>query len=57
MDIQHDAEWLIHMVENLLSVTKITGGTTNLKKQDEIIEEIVGEAVGRIFASVFPIPL
>ena len=37
MDIQHDAEWLIHMVENLLSVTKITGGTTNLKKQDEII--------------------
>ena len=42
MDIQHDAEWLIHMVENLLSVTKITGGTTNLKKQDEIIEEIVG---------------
>ena len=40
MDIQHDAEWLIHMVENLLSVTKITGGTTNLKKQDEIIEEI-----------------
>ena len=48
MDIQHDAEWLIHMVENLLSVTKITGGTTNLKKQDEIIEEIVGEAVGRI---------
>ena len=40
MDIQHDAEWLIHMVENLLSVTKITGGATNLKKQDEIIEEI-----------------
>lgn len=47
-DIQHDAEWLVHMVENLLSVTKITGGTTNLKKQDEIIEEVVGEAVGRI---------
>ena len=47
-DIQHDAEWLIHMVENLLSVTKITGGTTNLKKQDEMIEEVVGEAVGRI---------
>jgi len=47
-DIQQDAEWLIHMVENLLSVTRISGGTTNLKKQDEIVEEVVGEAVGRI---------
>ncbi len=47
-EIQHDAEWLIHMVENLLSVTRITGGATNLKKQDEMIEEVVGEAVGRI---------
>ena len=46
--IREDANWLLNMVENLLSVTKITGGATNLKKQDEIIEEIVGEAVGRI---------
>ena len=47
-DIQQDAEWLIHMVENLLSVTKISGGNTSLKKQDEIVEEVVGEAVLRI---------
>lgn len=47
-DIQQDAEWLVHMVENLLSVTRISGGTTNLKKQDEIVEEVVGEAVARI---------
>ncbi|MBR6542300.1 MAG: DUF4118 domain-containing protein [Anaerotignum sp.] len=47
-DIQQDAEWLIHMVENLLSVTRITGGATTLKKQDEIIEEVVSEAVIRI---------
>lgn len=47
-DIQHDAEWLIHMVENLLSVTRITGGTTTLKKQEEIVEEVVSEAVMRI---------
>ena len=46
--ILEDSNWLLNMVENLLSVTKITGGATNLKKQDEIIEEIVGEAVGRI---------
>ena len=47
-DIQQDAEWLIHMVENLLSVTRITGGATTLKKQDEIVEEVVSEAVIRI---------
>ena len=47
-DIQQDAEWLIHMVENLLSVTRITGGTATLKKQDEIVEEVVSEAVMRI---------
>lgn len=47
-DIQQDAEWLIHMVENLLSVTRISGGTTTLKKQDEIVEEVVSEAVLRI---------
>ncbi len=47
-DIQQDAEWLIHMVENLLSVTKISGGNTQLKKQDEIAEEVVAEAVSRI---------
>ena len=34
--------------ENLLSVTRITGGTTTLKKQDEIVEEVVSEAVMRI---------
>lgn len=47
-DIQQDAEWLIHMVENLLSVTRISGGMTKLQKQDEIAEEVVAEAVARI---------
>ena len=35
------------MVENLLSVTKISGNETNLKKQEEIVEEVVSEAVTR----------
>ena len=47
-DIHHDAEWLIQMVENLLSVTKISGDGTSLKKQDEIVEEITGEAAAKI---------
>ncbi len=48
LDIQQDAEWLIHMVENLLSVTRISGGSTQLKKQDEIVEEVVAEAASKI---------
>lgn len=54
-DIHHDAQWLIQMVENLLSVTKISGEGAKLKKQEEVVEEIVAEAVGKIqkrFSSV-----
>lgn len=47
-DIHHDAQWLIQMVENLLSVTKISGEGAKLKKQEEVVEEIVAEAVGKI---------
>lgn len=47
-DIHHDAEWLIQMVENLLSVTKISSEGTKLKKQDEVVEEIVAESVAKI---------
>lgn len=47
-DIHHDAQWLIHMVENLLSITKISGEDAKVKKQDEIVEEIVAESVSRI---------
>ena len=53
-DIHHDAQWLIQMVENLLSVTKISGEGAKLKKQG-VVEEIVAEAVGKIqkrFSSV-----
>ncbi|WP_313528053.1 ATP-binding protein [Anaerotignum sp.] len=47
-DINHDAQWLIHMVENLLSITKISSEDAKVKKQDEIVEEIVAESVSRI---------
>lgn len=48
MGIKEDSQWLIRMVENLLSVTRISGDTTNFKKSPELVEEFVGEAVGRI---------
>ncbi|WP_314060236.1 sensor histidine kinase KdpD [uncultured Vagococcus sp.] len=47
-DIKEDSEWLIRMVENLLSVTRIDEGTMRVKKVPEAVEEIVGAAVSRI---------
>ncbi len=47
-DINQDAQWLIHMVENLLAVTRINGETAKVKKQLEAVEEVVSEAVTRI---------
>lgn len=40
-----DAEWLIRMVENLLSITRMSGDEAKIYKSLEAAEEIVGEAV------------
>lgn len=47
-DIHEEAEWLIRIVENLLTITKISQEPAKLKKSPEAAEEIVAEAVGRI---------
>ncbi|MCL6458263.1 MAG: sensor histidine kinase KdpD [Gorillibacterium sp.] len=47
-DIKEDSQWLIRMVENLLSVTRINEGTMNVTKTPEAVEEIVAEAISRI---------
>jgi two-component system sensor histidine kinase KdpD len=47
-DIRENAQWLIRMVENLLSVTRIVDGTAAIKKTPEIVEEVVAQAVGQI---------
>lgn len=44
-DIKDDADSLIVMVENLLSITRIQDTTIPLKKRDEMLEEVVGTAV------------
>lgn len=49
-----DSQWLIRMVENLLTVTRIDeNGTARLKKQPEIAEEVVETAVAA-FKKRFP---
>lgn len=47
-DTKKDAEWLLKMVENLLSITKMNNEAITLKKQPEAIEEIVAESVAKI---------
>lgn len=55
-DAKLDAEWLLSMVENLLSITRIGGdGTPNLHKELHAAEEVVSEAVGR-FRKQYPQP-
>ena len=46
--IQEDANWLLHMVENLLTVTRIDADTASVVKTEESVEEVVAEAVTRL---------
>ena len=47
-EIREDASWLIRMVENLLSVTRIQDDTKTLNKVPEAAEEIISHAVLRL---------
>lgn len=40
-EVQEDAEWLIRMVENLLSVTRIDGQKVEVVKTPTVLEELV----------------
>lgn len=44
-DMYEDSMWLINLVENLLSVTRIEDGTMKLHFQSEILGDIVEEAL------------
>ncbi|WP_291291385.1 sensor histidine kinase KdpD [Enterococcus sp.] len=52
-DIQSESQWLIRMVENLLSITRINMDTMQVKKTAEPIEEIIG-AVYEHAKKVYP---
>lgn len=43
--IHRDAEWLVRVTENLLSVTRLSGEDVHLKLEDEVLEEIIGSAI------------
>lgn len=44
-EIQKEALWLTRITENILSITKFSGEAVCLKKNEEVVEEIVGSAI------------
>ena len=52
-DIYDDSEWLIQLVENLLSVTRIENGEMQLNKALEDFGDVVDEALKHIDRSSF----
>lgn len=46
-NIYEDSNWLLNMVENLLSVTRIRDGNTQVAKTPEPLEEVIASAVQR----------
>lgn len=47
-DIYDDAMWLINLVENLLSVTRLEEGRLNLNLAAELVDEVVKEALSHV---------
>lgn len=47
-DIFDDAQWLNGLVENLLSITKIAEGSVRLHLSDQIVEDVIAEALRHI---------
>lgn len=56
-EIDREAEWLIRMTENLLTVTKMVGDDAKLKKDDEVLEEIIGSAIVKYRAREGALPV
>ena len=47
-DIYDDSQWLTGLVENLLSITKIADGSVKLHLSDQVLEDIISEALRHI---------
>ena len=51
--IQEDSNWLVHMVENLLSITKLDNGQVELSKKTIVLDELIGDVVHK-FKKQYP---
>ena len=52
-EVQEDAQWLIRMVENLLSVTRIDDGKVQIRKTPTVLEELIDTVIVK-FHKHFP---
>ena len=55
--IGRDAAWLVRITENLLSVTRFTEHDELIRKEDEVLEEIIGSAVLKYHRSAGALPV
>ena len=55
--IHRDAQWLVRVSENLLSVTRFSEGEVRLKEADEVLEEIIGSAIVKYHQSADSLPV
>ena len=46
-DIREDSEWLISLVENLLSVSRVGDGKSDIRMSAELVSDVIDEAVKR----------
>ncbi len=54
-DIYEDAIWLIRLVENLLSITKIGEGNARLNMTTELVDEVITESLRHVHTKTHPI--
>ena len=47
-DIYDDADWLIDVVENLLSITRLNDGRLKIKFTDQLLDEVITESLRHI---------
>ena len=47
-DIYDDSQWLLNLIENLLSITRVEEGRMKLKIEPQIVEEVIDEALKHI---------
>lgn len=47
-DIDEDSMWLINLVENLLSITRLVEGRLNLNITEDLVEDVISEALQHV---------
>lgn len=52
-NIKEDAQWLVRIVENLLSITRMNSESANLETQEELVEDVISGAIVK-FQKRFP---